>query len=162
MTDKARLHLYDTTLRDGAQTSGIDFSVEEKIVVAGLIEDLGFSYIEGGYPGANPTDDAFFTEKRTTKARFVAFGMTKRPGVSLSNDPGVAALLARHAQRRREDRERTLAFSDGLARMTANPSPLLRPLRSLGLLGADRGGWLQAWLVGGAMGFRGDVPELCR
>ena len=77
-------------------------------------------------------------------------------------DPGAAELLQRHAQRRREDRERTLAFSDGLARMTANSSPLLRPLRSLGLLAADRGGWLQSWLVGGAMGFRGDVPELCR
>jgi len=77
-------------------------------------------------------------------------------------DPGDGALLARYAQRRREDRERTLAFSDGLARMTANASPLLRPLRSLGLLAADRAGWLQAWLVGGAMGFRGDVPELCR
>ncbi|MBO9717212.1 MAG: 2-octaprenyl-6-methoxyphenyl hydroxylase [Pseudoxanthomonas sp.] len=79
-----------------------------------------------------------------------------------AGDPGDASLLARYAQRRREDRERTLAFSDGLARMTANPSPLLRPLRSLGLLAADRGGWLQSWLVGGAMGFRGDVPELCR
>jgi len=79
-----------------------------------------------------------------------------------AGDPGDAALLARHAQRRREDRERTLAFSDGLARMTGNPTPLLRPLRSLGLLAADRAGWLQAWLVGGAMGFRGDVPELCR
>ena len=77
-------------------------------------------------------------------------------------DPGDAALLEQHARRRREDREQTLAFSDGLARMTANPSPLLRPLRSLGLLAADRGGWLQARLVGGAMGFRGDVPELCR
>ena len=79
-----------------------------------------------------------------------------------AGDPGGADLLARHAQRRREDRERTLAFSDGLARTTGNPSPLLRPLRSLGLLAADRGGWLQSWLVGGAMGFRGDVPELCR
>ncbi|AKC88368.1 2-octaprenyl-6-methoxyphenyl hydroxylase [Pseudoxanthomonas suwonensis] len=79
-----------------------------------------------------------------------------------AGDPGEDALLARHAQRRSEDRERTLAFSDGLARMTGNPSPLLRPLRSLGLLAADRGGWLQSWLVGGAMGFRGDVPELCR
>ncbi|WP_372015680.1 2-octaprenyl-6-methoxyphenyl hydroxylase [Pseudoxanthomonas sp. 10H] len=77
-------------------------------------------------------------------------------------DPGDASLLEGYAQRRREDRERTLAFSDGLARMTANPSPLLRPLRSLGLLAADRAGWLQAWMVGGAMGFRGDVPELCR
>ena len=77
-------------------------------------------------------------------------------------DPGDASLLARYAQRRQEDRERTLAFSDSLARMTANPSPLLRPLRSLGLLAVDRAGWLQSWLVGGAMGFRGDVPELCR
>ncbi len=79
-----------------------------------------------------------------------------------AGDPGDDALLRRHAQRRGEDRERTLAFSDGLARITGNPSPLLRPLRSLGLLAADRAGWLQAWLVGGAMGFRGDVPELCR
>ncbi|KAF1696594.1 2-octaprenyl-6-methoxyphenyl hydroxylase [Pseudoxanthomonas koreensis] len=79
-----------------------------------------------------------------------------------AGDPGAAELLAHHAQRRREDRERTIAFSDGLARTTANPSPLLRPLRSLGLLAADRAGWLQSWLVGGAMGFRGDVPELCR
>jgi 2-octaprenyl-6-methoxyphenol hydroxylase len=79
-----------------------------------------------------------------------------------AGDPGDASVLARYVQRRQEDRERTLAFSDGLARMTANPSPLLRPLRSLGLLAADRAGWLQSWLVGGAMGFRGDVPELCR
>jgi 2-isopropylmalate synthase len=94
MTEKARLYLYDTTLRDGAQTSGIDFSVEDKIIVTRLIEELGLPYIEGGYPGANPTDDAFFAEKRTTTAKFVAFGMTKRPGVSISNDPGVAALIA--------------------------------------------------------------------
>ena len=77
-------------------------------------------------------------------------------------DPGDDALLRRYALRRGEDRERTLAFSDGLARLTGNPFPLLRPLRSLGLLAAARAGWLQAWLVGGAMGFRGDVPELCR
>jgi len=77
-------------------------------------------------------------------------------------DPGDTALLQRHAERRREDRERTLAFSDGLARITGNRSPLLRPLRSLGLVAADRAGWVQSMLVGGAMGFRGDVPELCR
>lgn len=77
-------------------------------------------------------------------------------------DPGADALLARHAQRRAEDRARTLAFSDGLARITGTPSRLLRPLRSLGLVAADRAAWVQAWLVGGAMGFRGDVPELCR
>lgn len=79
-----------------------------------------------------------------------------------AGDPGDEALLARHVRQRQADRERTLAFSDGLARLTSNPSPLLRPLRSLGLLAADRAAWLQAWLVGGAMGFRGDVPELCR
>ncbi len=97
MSARERLFLYDTTLRDGAQTPGIDFSVEDKILVARMLDDLGVDYLEGGYPGANPTDDAFFTEKRTKKAVFAAFGMTKRPGVSVSNDPGIAALLAAHA-----------------------------------------------------------------
>lgn len=77
-------------------------------------------------------------------------------------DPGDDAVLADHVARRRQDRERTLAFSDGLARLSAHPSPLLRPLRSLGLLAAARAPSLQAFLVGGAMGFRGDVPALCR
>lgn len=77
-------------------------------------------------------------------------------------DPGADELLAAYAARRREDRERTLAFSDGLARLTANTTPLLRPLRSLGLLVLDRVPSLQSLLVGGAMGFRGDVPRLCR
>ncbi|WP_052347328.1 2-octaprenyl-6-methoxyphenyl hydroxylase [Novilysobacter defluvii] len=77
-------------------------------------------------------------------------------------DCGDPALLARHAARRAADRERTLAFSDGLARVTANPSPLLRPLRSLGLVGLGLSGSLRAGLVGGAMGYRGDVPVLCR
>lgn len=78
------------------------------------------------------------------------------------DDPGADALLEAHAVRRSEDRERTIAFSDGLARMTANSGSLLRPLRSLGLLAADRSALLQGWLVGGAMGYRGDVPRLCR
>ncbi|MDR3496103.1 MAG: citramalate synthase [Ancalomicrobiaceae bacterium] len=90
---KERIYLYDTTLRDGAQTSGIDFSLADKQLIAGLLDDFGFDYVEGGYPGANPIDSEFFTEKRTTKARFTAFGMTRRPGVSVSNDPGIAALL---------------------------------------------------------------------
>lgn len=77
-------------------------------------------------------------------------------------DPGADLLLAAYAQRRREDRERTLAFSDGLARLTANPTPLLRPLRSLGLLALQGLPSAQASLVGGAMGYRGDVPQLCR
>lgn len=79
-----------------------------------------------------------------------------------SGDPGSPALLDAYAQRRREDRERTLAFSDGLAKVTSNPAPLLRPLRSLGLLLLDRLPATQALLVGGALGYRGDVPRLCR
>lgn len=82
--------------------------------------------------------------------------------VADANDPGDPALLARYAQRRAQDRARTLAFSDGLARLTSNDEPLLRPLRSAGLLAGDAMGWLQGWLVGGAMGYRGDVPALCR
>ena len=79
-----------------------------------------------------------------------------------ADDSGADELLAAYAQRRREDRDRTLAFSDGLARLTANEAPLLRPLRSLGLFATDRMPSLQAALVGGAMGYRGDVPMLCR
>jgi len=71
-------------------------------------------------------------------------------------------LLQAYAARRREDRERTLGFSDGLARLTANDAPLLRPLRSLGLFAVDRVASAQSFLVGGAMGYRGDVPALCR
>ncbi|MET0575645.1 MAG: citramalate synthase [Mesorhizobium sp.] len=90
---KQRLYLFDTTLRDGQQTPGIDFSVEDKIAIAKMLDEFGVDYVEGGYPGANPTDTAFFTEKRTAHSKFVAFGMTKRVGVSASNDPGLAALV---------------------------------------------------------------------
>jgi 2-octaprenyl-6-methoxyphenol hydroxylase len=82
--------------------------------------------------------------------------------VQPGGDPGDAAALSAYAARRAEDRQRTLDFSDGLARVTANAVPLLRPLRSLGLLAADASPSLQSLLVGGAMGFRGDVPALCR
>ncbi|MGI9350985.1 MAG: citramalate synthase [Rhizobiaceae bacterium] len=90
---KERIYLFDTTLRDGQQTPGIDFSVQDKIAIAEMLDELGLDYVEGGYPGANPTDTEFFSKKRTSKASFVGFGMTKRPGVSASNDPGIAALL---------------------------------------------------------------------
>ena len=79
-----------------------------------------------------------------------------------AGDPGDDDVLRRHAARREEDRNRTIAFSDGLAKLTANNAPLLRPLRSAGLVAGDAFGWLQGWLVGGAMGYRGDVPALCR
>lgn len=94
---KERLYLFDTTLRDGQQTPGIDFSLEDKIQIANMLDDLGVDFVEGGYPGANPTDTAFFSEKRTSKAAFTAFGMTKRAGRSVENDPGVQALLGASA-----------------------------------------------------------------
>lgn len=77
-------------------------------------------------------------------------------------DPGAAALLEAHARRREEDRTRTLAFSDGLARITAAPGSLARLLREGGMAAAGRMPALQGWLVGGAMGYRGDVPQLSR
>lgn len=89
---RERIYLFDTTLRDGQQTPGIDFSVTDKIAIAAMLEDLGIDYVEGGYPGANPTDTEFFSQRRTKDAMFVGFGMTKRAGVSASNDPGLAAL----------------------------------------------------------------------
>jgi 2-isopropylmalate synthase len=90
---RERVYLFDTTLRDGAQTTGVDFSLDDKKQIAGLLDALGLDYVEGGYPGANPLDTEFFKTKQTRKARFTAFGMTKRAGRSAANDPGVAALL---------------------------------------------------------------------
>jgi 2-isopropylmalate synthase len=92
---RERISLYDTTLRDGAQTHGVDFSVEDKWLIAEQLDGLGIDYIEGGYPGANPTDTRLFAEaKPLSHARLTAFGMTKRPGRSIANDPGFQALLA--------------------------------------------------------------------
>lgn len=90
---KERLYLFDTTLRDGAQTAGVEFSIEDKISVAALLEEIGVDYVEGGFPGANVVDDAFFAEPRTQKATFTAFGMTKRAGRSVGNDPGVQSVI---------------------------------------------------------------------
>lgn len=91
---RERLWLYDTTLRDGQQTRGVDFSVEDKIRIAGALDALGVDYVEGGWPGANPTDSAFFAEvPRLERARMAAFGMTRRAGRSASNDDVLAAVL---------------------------------------------------------------------
>jgi 2-isopropylmalate synthase len=89
-----RLFIFDTTLRDGAQTQGVDFSVEDKRQIALALDSLGVDYIEGGWPGANPTDTAFFGARPALKrARFTAFGMTKRAGRSAANDPSLAPVL---------------------------------------------------------------------
>jgi 2-isopropylmalate synthase len=90
---RERLHLYDTTLRDGAQTNGVDFTLQDKATIAGMLDKLGIDYVEGGYPGANPIDTELFAVSRELKTKFTAFGMTRRPGRSASNDPGLKALL---------------------------------------------------------------------
>lgn len=95
---RERLFIFDTTLRDGAQTQGVDFSVEDKCQIARALDELGIDYIEGGWPGANPTDTAFFSERPLLKqARFTAFGMTKRAGRSAANDPSLAPVLDSNA-----------------------------------------------------------------
>jgi 2-isopropylmalate synthase len=90
---RERLYLFDTTLRDGAQTNGVDFTLADKLTIARMLDELGVDYVEAGYPGANPTDTSFFAKRRPIHACVTAFGMTRRPGRSTSNDPGLAAIL---------------------------------------------------------------------
>jgi 2-isopropylmalate synthase len=90
---RERLYLFDTTLRDGAQMNGVDFTLADKLAIARMLDDLGLDYVEAGYPGANPIDTGFFAERRPMRACLTAFGMTRRPGRSASNDPGLVALL---------------------------------------------------------------------
>ena len=89
---RERLYLFDTTLRDGQQTQGVQFSTAEKIQIANALDALGVDHIEGGWPGANPTDSAFFDEAPKTRATMTAFGMTKRAGMSAENDDVLAAV----------------------------------------------------------------------
>src|SRR4051794_7905006 len=95
---RERLYLFDTTLRDGAQTNGVDFTLTDKIAIIRMLDELGIDYVEGGYPGANPTDTQLFSEPRMLHTTFTAFGMTRRPGRSTSNDPGLSALLEAKAE----------------------------------------------------------------
>ncbi len=90
---KDRLYIYDTTLRDGQQTQGVQFSTDEKRLIAEALDRLGVDYIEGGWPGANPTDSAFFDAAPKTRATMTAFGMTKRAGRSPENDDVLAAVM---------------------------------------------------------------------
>ena len=90
---RERLSLFDTTLRDGQQTQGVQFSTAEKRQIAVALDALGVDYIEGGWPGANPTDSEFFANPPTTRATMTAFGMTKRVGRSAENDDVLAAVL---------------------------------------------------------------------
>jgi 2-isopropylmalate synthase len=88
-----RLYLFDTTLRDGQQTQGVQFSAQDKAQIALALDALGVDYIEGGWPGANPTDSEFFAAAPPTRATMTAFGMTKRVGRSAENDDVLAAVL---------------------------------------------------------------------
>ena len=90
---RERLYLFDTTLRDGQQTQGVQFSTADKRQIAVALDALGVDYIEGGWPGANPTDSEFFASLEPTRATMTAFGMTKRVGRSVENDDVLAAVL---------------------------------------------------------------------
>src|SRR5260221_14294814 len=84
-------HVYDTTLRDGAQREGLSLSVVDKLLVARHLDQLGVGFIEGGWPGANPKDTEFFrraqTELELATAQLTAFGSTRRAGVTAADDP---------------------------------------------------------------------------
>lgn len=91
---RERLYLFDTTLRDGQQTQGVDFTAEDKVRISHALDDLGIDYVEGGWPGANPTDSDFFAAApKLKRATFTAFGMTKRAGRSAANDDVLAAVM---------------------------------------------------------------------
>ena len=95
MTSTDRIYLYDTTLRDGAQTHGVDFSAADKAAIASALDMLGIDYVEGGWPGANPRDDEFFQQEHDLKSTtLTAFGMTRRAGRSAANDPSLTAVLS--------------------------------------------------------------------
>ena len=91
---KDKVFIFDTTLRDGAQTEGVDFSVENKNKIAKVLSEIGVDYIEGGWPGANPVDTEFFSNApKFDKSIFTAFGMTKKNGRSAENDPSLSSLI---------------------------------------------------------------------
>src|SRR3954469_14820086 len=91
-----RIAIYDTTLRDGSQGEGVNFSLQDKLLITARLDELGVDYIEGGYPLSNPKDAAFFQEAKSlklTNAKISAFGMTRRRGVKAEDDTGMRALL---------------------------------------------------------------------
>ncbi len=95
-----RVCVYDTTLRDGTQGAGVSLSLIDKLSIARKLDDLGVDYIEGGYPLSNPKDEAFFAEVRKIKfqnAKIAAFGMTRKRGAAVADDPSIGALIASKA-----------------------------------------------------------------
>jgi 2-isopropylmalate synthase len=97
MSTTRRIEIYDTTLRDGTQGEGFNLSLQDKLLIAQKLDELGVDYVEGGFPLSNPKDEAFFQEIRKVNlknAKISAFGMTRRRGVKAEEDPGMRALLA--------------------------------------------------------------------
>ena len=95
-----KIQLYDTTLRDGAQGEGVNFSLQDKVLIAHRLDDLGFDFVEGGYPLSNPKDAEFFQRiaaEPLKHSSLCAFGMTRRKGVKAADDPGMQALVASQA-----------------------------------------------------------------
>ena len=91
---KEQLYIFDTTLRDGAQTQGVDFSIDDKEKISSALDLLGVDYVEGGWPGANPTDTEFFNKDHNFKStKLTAFGMTKKSEHSAENDPMLSSLI---------------------------------------------------------------------
>ncbi len=134
---RERLYLFDTTLRDGQQTQGVQFSTAEKVQIAKALDALGVDYIEGGWPGANPTDSAFFDAAPKTRATMTAFGMTKRAGISAENDDVLAAVLNAGTQAvclvgKTHDFHVTKALGIDLAENTANIAKSIEYLRRRG------------------------------
>ncbi|MEL6295335.1 MAG: citramalate synthase [Pseudomonadota bacterium] len=131
------LSLFDTTLRDGQQTQGVQFSTAEKAQIAKALDALGVDYIEGGWPGANPTDSAFFDAAPKTRATMTAFGMTKRAGMSAENDDVLAAVLNAGTQAiclvgKTHDFHVTTALGIDLAENTSNIAKSIEYLRRRG------------------------------
>src|SRR5215467_13749682 len=91
------IEIYDTTLRDGSQGEGISFSVEDKIRIARRLDEFGMDFIEGGWPGSNPKDEAFFERMKRIPLRYsrlAAFGSTRRASIAAEDDPQIQKLLA--------------------------------------------------------------------
>ena len=96
MADTKHIQVYDTTLRDGCQSEDVSLTVEDKVTIAERLDDLGFDYIEGGWPGSNDRDAAFFKEIKKVKirhAKIAAFGSTRRSGVRAAADRNLQLLL---------------------------------------------------------------------
>src|SRR5690242_3350831 len=94
------VQIYDTTLRDGAQGEGVNFSLQDKLLIARRLDECGFDFVEGGYPLSNPKDAEFFqriAKEPLKHSRVCAFGMTRRRGVKPADDPGMKALVESQA-----------------------------------------------------------------